>query len=272
MNRIVLTGVLALSAALPALHAQLKVKSQAEADALKAIFGASTNDARIAACEDFVTKFADSEFKATALYFEAISYEQKGDYDHSLVFGERTLAIDPKHYQAMLMMAQEIAAHIGEYDLDKAQKLAQVNKYASAALELLKDAPKPNQNITDDQWAGAKKDFAAQAHAALGAADLADKKFAPAETELKAAIDGANQADPATMVRLGKAYSEDGKFDDAIAQFDKVMAINGINPVIRQIAQAERVRAIQRKAAANPAAPKPDAPKPDAPKADAPKQ
>jgi hypothetical protein len=70
------------------------------------MFGAQTADARIAAAENVLTKFADTEFKAVALYFEAASYEQKGDYEHTVVFGERTLEADPKHYQAMLMLAR----------------------------------------------------------------------------------------------------------------------------------------------------------------------
>jgi tetratricopeptide (TPR) repeat protein len=269
MKRIILRGALALAVGLPGLLAQPKPKSQAEVDALKVMFGATTADARIAACENVLTKFADTEFKAVALYFEAASYEQKGDYEHTVVFGERTIEADPKHFQAMLMLASVIAQHTKEFDLDREEKLAQVEKYAKTALELMKDAPKPNPNITDAQWVEAKKDFAAQAHAALGMGAMARKKYDVAESEFKLAIEGTDKPDPANIVRLGRSYSDDGKYDDAIAQFDKVMAMQDINVQVRQVAQAERVRAFQKK---NPkpadAAKPPDAapPKPDAPK------
>jgi tetratricopeptide (TPR) repeat protein len=267
MNRIFLSGVLAFAAVVPGLLAQPKVKSQAEADALKTMFSAQTPDERIAACENVLTKFADTQFKSIALYFEAVSYEQKGNYEQSVVYGERTLEADPKHYQVMIMLAAEIAQHTKEFDLDRAEKLAQVEKYAKAALELAKDAPKPNPNLTDDQWAAAKKDFVAQAHSALGMGDLVNKKYGDAETEFKTAIEGVDKPDPATIVRLGKAYSEDGKYDEAIAQFDKVMGMPDVNVTVKQIAQAERVRTMQKKGGANTAAPaKPDAPKPEAPK------
>lgn len=268
MKQIILRGVLALAVAVPGLLAQPKPKSQPEFEALKAMFDAQTADSRIAACENVLTKFADSDFKATALYFEALSYEQKGNYEQSVVFGERTVEADPKHYQAMLMLATAIAQHTKEFDLDRAEKLAQVDKYAKSALVVLKDAPKPNANLSDDQWAGAKKDFTAQAHAALGMGALASKKLDVAETEFKTALEVAANPDPGVMVRLGRAYSEDGKYDEAIAQFDKVMAISDVNPTIRQIAQAERVRAMQKKGGPPPANPeaKPDAPKPEAPK------
>jgi len=275
MKRILLRGALAaavvLAVALPGVLAQPKPKSQAEVDALKVMFGAQTADARIAACEDVLTKFADTEFKAVVLYFEAASYDQKHDYEHTVVFAERTLEADPKHYQAMLLLASTIAQHTKEFDLDREEKLAQVEKYAKTALDLLKDAPKPNTSITDDQWTAAKKDFAAEAHAALGMGAMARKKLDVAETEFKLSIDGADRPDPATMVRLGKAYMEDQKYDDAIAQFDKVMAMQDINVQVKQVAQAERARAFQKKnppkpadaaPPANPAPPKPETPKP----------
>jgi tetratricopeptide (TPR) repeat protein len=253
MTKIILRGALALAVALPGLLAQPKPKSTEEYEALKAMFGAETPDARIAAAENVLTKFADTQFKAVALYFEAASYQQKGDYEHTVVFGERTLEADPKHYQAMLMLATIIAQHTKEFDLDREEKLAQVEKYAKTALDLLKDAPKPNPNITDDQWTAAKKDFAAEAHAALGMGAMARKKNDVAESEFKLAIDVADKPDPAFMVRLGKVYSDDGKYDEAIAQFDKVMAMPDVNVQVKQVAQAERVRTIQKKNPAKPA-------------------
>ena len=271
MKRIIMRGAVAMAIALPGLLAQPKPKSSAEYEALKTMFGAQTADARIAACEDVLTKFADTEFKAVALYFEALSYDQKHDYEHTVVFGERAIEADPKYYQAMLLLAGVIAQHTKEFDLDREEKLAQVEKYAKTTIELLKDAPKPNTSITDDQWTAAKKDLASQAHAALGMSAMARKKYDVAESEFKFAIDGVDKPDPATMVRLGKVYSDDGKYDDAIAQFDKVMAMQDINVQVKQVAQAERVRAIQKKnpakpadaaPPANPAPPKPEAPKP----------
>jgi tetratricopeptide (TPR) repeat protein len=273
MKRIILRGALVLAVALPGLLAQPKPKSDAEVKALQAMFGAQTPDERIAAAENVLTKFADTDYKAEALYFEAVSYDQKHDYEHTVVYGERTLEADPKHYRAMLLLAGVIAQHTKEFDLDREEKLAQVEKYAKNALELIKDAPKPNPNLTDDQWAAAKKDFAAQAHTALGMGALARKKFDVAESEFKVSLESTDKPDPATMVRLGKAYMDDGKYDEAIAQFDKVMAMQDINLQVRQVAQAERVRAIQKKGGAKPGAAAPPAnpanpgpPQPETPK------
>jgi tetratricopeptide (TPR) repeat protein len=247
MNRFFLSGALALAIGIPGLMAQPKPKSKAEVEALQAMFGAQNPDARIAACENVLTKFADTEFKSTVLYFEAFSYEQKGDYEHAVIFGERTLEADPKHFEAMLLLAREIAQHTKEFDLDKEDKLAKVDKYAKGALDLIKDAQKPRADIADEQWAAAKKDYESEAHEALGIAAMVRKKPDVAETEFKAALGDAAKPDPGIMVRLGMAYSQAGKYDDAIAMFDKVMAMPDINPQFRQYAQAERVRAFQKK-------------------------
>lgn len=266
MKRVIFRGALVLAAALPAVLAQPKPKSPEEYEALKTMFTAPTPDAKIAACENVLTKFADTDFKAVALYFEAAAYRQKGDYEHTVVFGERTLEVDPKHYQAMLMLATVIAGHTKEFDLDREEKLAQVDKYVHTAFDLLKDAPKPNPSLTDDQWAAAKKDFASDGHTALAMSAVARKKYDVAESEFKLAIEVADKPDPATMVRLGRAYSADGKYDDAIAQYDKVMAIPDVNPQVRQSAQADRARIWDKRTIkpgdATPAPAKPETPKP----------
>ena len=53
--------------------------------------------------------------------------------------------------------------------------------------------------------------------------------------------------DPTTLVRLAAAYSKVNKFDDAISTLDKVIAMPELNVQVKQIAQAERARALQAK-------------------------
>lgn len=228
---------------------QPKMKSPKEQEAVMAMFNAQDADARIAAVEDLLTKFADTEFKPLALYIAAASAQQKNDFEKMMIYGERTLEADKQNYGVMLMMGQGLAQKTRENDLDKEEKLTQASKYATEALKLVVDAPKPRPDLPDEQWATAKKDFEAQGHETLGMVALTRKKTDEAIRELKLAVDTQPQKDPATLVRLALAYNDGGKFDEAVAVIDQINAIPDADPVIKQAASQQKVRAMQGKAA-----------------------
>jgi tetratricopeptide (TPR) repeat protein len=260
MKRSFLGGILALAAVMglmaQAPPKQPTPKSQGELDAIKAMFSAQTPDDRIQAANNLITKYADTDFKGMALSIAAESYGQKNDYEKMLVFGEQALAADPKNFHMLLLMARAIANRTREFDLDREEKLARAEKYAKSADEELKAAQKPNPQLTDEQWTAIKKDYQSQGEEVLAMAAVARKNFDAAITHYKAAIDISPNPDPATMVRLGAAYDQAKRYDEAIAILDKVMAMPDVNPVVKQFAQAERVRAVQAKGgpAAAPAA------------------
>jgi tetratricopeptide (TPR) repeat protein len=240
---------------------QPQPKSQAEVEALQAMFNAADPDARIKASEDLLTKFADTEFKPYALLFIADSYRQKNDFEKMVVYAERTVEADPKNFTAMIMLAQGFAQRTREHDLDKEEKLAKAEKLANEAQQIIKDAPRPNPQITDEQWAAAKKDFSGQVHEALGMVAMVRKKYDVAAAEFKTSLDSSAQPEPATMVRLAAAYNQSGKFDEALALTDKILADPNVHASIKQFAQAEKVRATEGKSgAANPGTPPAGAP------------
>ncbi len=255
MKKLLTISTLALSMATAALCADQKPpapKSKGEMEALQALFGATDPDARIKAADNLITKYADTDFKALALYFEAVSYQQKNDFEKMVVYGEQAIQADPKQYAALLMLAKGIAQKTREFDLDKDEKLTKAEKYAKDGMAVLKDAPKPNAQVTDEQWAQAKKEYMAQGHEALGFAASVRKNYDAAIPELKEAIE--EFPDPVTMVRLAAVYDQSKKPDEALPILEKVMATPDLHPSIRQFAQAERVRALQLKSAgANPA-------------------
>src|SRR5579859_7553676 len=126
MRRVLTISILALATTLPALCADQKQpapKSKGELEALQAVFGAQDPDARIKAADALLTKYADTEFKGLALYLEAVSYQQKNDFEKMIVFAEQSVQADPKQYAAMLMLAKGIAQRAREFDLDREEKL-----------------------------------------------------------------------------------------------------------------------------------------------------
>jgi tetratricopeptide (TPR) repeat protein len=249
MKRIILTGILALAAGASGLMAQPKgqpkgpsVKSKAEAEALQAMQASLGNpDATIKACEDLLIKFADTDFKDTALYFEADAYQQKNDLDKAQIYAERVLEVNPKYFQAQLMLAEILAQRTREMDLDREEKLVKADKYADDTINILKTLPKPNPQVTDEQWEEGKKSAVARAHSAKGLAALTRKKFDVAVTEFKAAAD--NDPQPAYLVREASALESAGKHDEAIAICDKVLADAQAHPQVKQVAQSIRAQA-----------------------------
>lgn len=259
-----LTRVLAAALCCAGLFAQAKQpqpKSQKEVEALMAIQNAPDIDGQLAAIDKVLTGFADTEFKPALLITAAALYQQKGDHDNSLIYAERALEADPKSYQAMLMLGSGYATRTREHDLDKEDKLAKAEGYAKKALEMLKTAEKPRPDLTDEQWAAGKKQMAAQAYEILGTSAVVRKKFDVAIAEYKNAIAADDPPDATTLVRLAAAYNQAGQPEEALTTIEKVMAMDNVNPQVRSVAQAERVRAVQaRNAKSGAAAPKPATP------------
>jgi len=262
MKRTLFAAVLALAAGLTTLMAQKQPapKSKSEVEALQAMFAAQDPDARIKAADALITKFADTDFKDLALYMAAFAYQQKGEAEKAIVYAERALETNPKHYQSMMMLAELTAQRTGEHDLDREEKLTRSEKYANDALALVKDASKPNPQLPDDQWENAKKDFNAQIHQALGMVAMSRKKYDAAIKEFNDAISNSTQPEPAYSVRLAQAYAAAGKNDEAIATAQKVMDTPNAHPQVKQVAQAIRAAATQAKNAGAKPATSPAAP------------
>jgi tetratricopeptide (TPR) repeat protein len=221
-------------------------KSKAELEALQALQAAANDpDKAIAAAENLVTKFADTDFKGIALYIEADAYERKGDFNRMEIFAERTLEASPQDFRASLMLAKHYAIHTRENDLDREEKLGKAEKFANQVIEMMKTLPKPNAGITDDQWTEVKKDTAAEGYNAIGLANLTRKKYDAAAAAFKSAVDTNSRPEPAYMVRLASALQSAGKNDEAILWCDKVTAIPDVHPTIKSVAAQIRAGAVK---------------------------
>lgn len=241
-------SALALSISLWA-QKQPAAKSQKEVDALRAIQAATTADGQIKAIENVLTNFADTEFKVALLQMAMQIESQKGDFAQVLFYGERLLEADPKNAFALVTLAGETARHTREFDLDKEEKLAKVDKYAKAAIDASKDMPKPRPDITDQQWDNARKDLQSQAYESIGMAASLRKKYDDAIANYKLALSVAATPDPATWVRMGQTWLDAGKLDEAADAFDKAVNFPNVSPQVKQIAQAKKDEATKRKAA-----------------------
>lgn len=269
-NTAALTWV-ALALGLSPLWAQ-KPKSQKEAQAIMAVQTAKTPDERIQAIEDVLTKYADTEFKVPLLQMAVQTEQQKGDYAQTVFYADRLLKADPMNAFALVTLAAETARHTREFDLDKDEKLAKVDKWAKDAIEAAKTMPKPGPQISDADWDSFKKDMGAQAYEALGMADMVRKNYNGAVTDYKQAIATASSPNPATMVRLAQVYMSTGKLDDATFTLDKAINTPNVPENVKSVAESLKGEIAKHKPAApatsagssgpaaNPAAPATPAP------------
>ena len=223
-----------------------KVKSPKEGEAVNAVLTATTPDQRIAAADNLLSKYKDTQFKSIALQMAGESYAQKGDGPNAIVYGDRAVEADPKNFQALLLVSSQLARMTKEFDLDKDEKLKRATKLANDAIPAIAAAEKPNPQLPDDQWVGIKKDLTSEAHETLGMIATVDKKWPAAITEYKAAIDTSSSPAYTAMVRLMSVYNNDKKYDDASALADKVIAA-GAPDNLKKIAQEEKARAAKGK-------------------------
>ena len=226
-----------------------KPKSKAEGEAYNAMAGAKTPDERIKAADALLAKYKDTEFKAIALEQTGEAYEQKGDSVNAIIYGNRSLEADPKYFLAMLLVARQTAQSTHENDLDKDDKIKRTTKMANDAIAVLNGASKMNPQMTDEQWAGIKKELIAEAHSSLGVVAVTDKKYDAAINEFRTSLD--NNPDPVTMIRLGNTYNRAGKPDDAIATLDKALATPGLPDNVKKFATDEKNVSLKLKAAKN---------------------
>ncbi|HEX4169102.1 MAG TPA: tetratricopeptide repeat protein [Bryobacteraceae bacterium] len=233
----------------PAAQAGPKPKSQKEVDALKKVQAdaqANNLDAEITDINAVLENFADTEYKDMLLNMAMEAAQRKGDYGQTVAFGQQIIQANPNDITGRVTLAETIAAHSKDTDLDKDKSVKEVRDYANKGLDLLKTNPQPPAGISPTQWPQFEKQLNSQAHDALGQADELDKKYPDAVTEFKAALD-ANPANSVAMARLAKVYVESKQYDDAISTADKVLAMADAPPQVKQFAQQQKDNATKLK-------------------------
>jgi tetratricopeptide (TPR) repeat protein len=242
MRRSAVLAVLSLAATLAfAQTKQMKPKSKGEETAVRAMLGAQDPDARIKAADDLITKFADTEFKPYALYLEADAYAQKGDSDKAIVYGEQALEADPQSYQSAILLCKTYASTTHNNDLDKAEKIAKIEKYGHQGIEIIGTAAKPNPTLGDPEWTQIKNDLMGQAYLGLGIAAVFQNKIDDANTNFQKVAD--MDTDPTDLIRAGRALLDAKKYDQSLQWFDKAAAAPTANAQIKQIAANDKARA-----------------------------
>jgi len=106
------------------------------------------------------------------------------------------------------------------------QTLAKAEQYSKQAMEVAPTLTKP-EGMTDETFASAKNQALAMAHSGLGLVYVRRGKNAEAIPELEQAIKVDPNPDPVNFYLLGMANKATSHFDDAVAAFNKCVAMAG---------------------------------------------
>ena len=238
-SAIVTIGLIAGSLAMAQ---QMKVKSKGEGTAVNAMLGATDPDARIKAAEELLTKYADTSFKAYALYIEADAWQRKNDTAKALFYAEESVNADPTRFDAALILTNLLSDQTRSNDLDKEDKFKRIQGYAEMALKGLETAQKPNPTLPDAQWAVFKNENKADATQALAHLTVLRGKFDDGAKEYEAAL--ALNPDPFIMIRAGRAFLDMKRPEDAVKWFDRALNAPGADDSVKRIGTADKARAV----------------------------
>src|ERR1700722_12279194 len=113
-----------------------QAKTKPEYDAYNAAVATASDPVALAkAADDFATKFPDSELRILLFKVSMHSFQNANNGEQMNAAAEKVLKIDADDPEALVGAAEYIAEHTRDTDLDKDQRLAQAQKYASHAIE-----------------------------------------------------------------------------------------------------------------------------------------
>lgn len=160
----------------------------------------------------FAHAFPDSQLLGIAWQYQMHAFQQLNDFDGLLRAGTKALASNPSNLNTLLTLAPAIA-NVAMQRPDRQLLLAQARTYATNALAAIDKTRLPRE-MPLEQWEAEKKKMQAQAHETLGvvALDEADVPAAIHDFEMAIAL---QPADGAAFLRLGLAYAEARRVDDA---------------------------------------------------------
>lgn len=205
----------------------------AENQAYLAIQNELDPERKLQMIDDFEKKYPNSRGLPFVYLLAASTYQQKGDVNRVIEYGEKSLKLNGDNTGALLLMAAtlpEPQALQNNSALDKEKKLAEAEDYANRAIKLIDQLPR-QPNEADEQFQKRKGMAVSWAHSSLGMVHLQRAtmgltgmdvdELAKAEKEYQAAVSSTDSPNPGDYFRLGEAFKGHGKTDEAVAAFSK---------------------------------------------------
>lgn len=191
-------------------------KSRAEYDAYTAMTNEKDLHKKISLAQDFVQKYADSDYKEAAYVAIIQSYAQLNDLSKMMDATQQALQAKPDSLDVITASSYFIPLLYKPDEPNKEAHLSSAEANAKKGLELLQKLEKP-AGVTDEQFNQNVKARRAILNSAVGFVALQRANYADAVAPLKVAAEDSPN-DVYTNYRLGTAYlySKPPDFDNAI--------------------------------------------------------
>jgi hypothetical protein len=231
-------------AAAAAEQKQPQAKTKAEYDAYLALFNEQNPGKKVELAAKFLTDYPETEFKMYIYQMQIDSYarlsqadkvvetgnkfatdfpdadastkkfvlqrlmsasQQQNNFEKTVEYGEKLLAIDPKDLPSLLTLSSILPERLPQ---DEAKKEGQLNKameYAQKCLSEIEALQKPAQ-ITDQQWTEEKNKLLATVNSSIGLVHLNRKDYDKASKQYEVSTN-LTKNNPIDFYRLGIAYT-----------------------------------------------------------------
>jgi tetratricopeptide (TPR) repeat protein len=201
----------------PAGRSEPMAKSQEELDAFLAAASQGDLSTSEQAAADFVSKFPDSELRASAYAQLMQRYQQSGRNEKAVEMGRKALSYDPGHTIALTVTATALADSTNDTSPDKEARLSEALKDADAALESLQSNRFTGPQMPPDESQKLKQTLVSSAYSAKGVVYKTKKQYAEAEKAFKSAVDAYRpDDDPAALLHLAIVQDLLGRPSDAL--------------------------------------------------------
>lgn len=224
-----------------------QAKTQAEFEAYKAAVALSSDPAGFAkAADDFAAKFPDSELRILLFKASMHAFQNANNADQMNATAEKVLQLDPDDPEALVGSAEVIAERTRDTDLDKDQRWAQAQKYASHATETI-DTDVAIPAGTPQEKIDAYKGFVrSSAYSVLGTISFNQEKYPDAENYFRKSIDALpQQPDPVVVLRLAISLDKQSKYPEALKEANHAVELTEEGSVAGKLARQERDRLAQ---------------------------
>jgi tetratricopeptide (TPR) repeat protein len=176
---------------------------------------------------EFKTFVAQTD-AAKLQYYQTLMncYQQQNNAEKTIEWGERALDHNPEDLVSLLTVSTVLSEKAPTDEKQKEEQMKRVldlGKKAAEKVTALVNSPLAAQ-MREEQKAG----LVSQVHQTLGLANLHLKKLGDAQKEYLLAI-AAKKDDPISYYRLGLAYAQDRKNDQAMEALAKSVFLKGVS-------------------------------------------